>query len=211
MAGPGRFITLEGIEGAGKSTQLARLVGWLRERGIDPLVTREPGGTPPAERIRTLLLDEANRGISADAELLLVFAARADHLLRCIVPALAAGRWVVCDRFTDATYAYQGGGRGLDRQRIDWLRDFVQQGLEPDLTFLFDLSVGTGLARARGRSDPDRFEREQTVFFERVRQAYHELAARWPDRFRVIRADQEPDRIAAEVRRCVAAEFFDDA
>jgi dTMP kinase len=200
----GRFITLEGGEGAGKSTQLAQLVEWLRARGIDPLVTREPGGTPPAEQIRALLLDAANAGIAADAELLLVFAARADHIARQIEPALQAGRWVLCDRFTDATYAYQGGGRGLDWARIAWLERFVQGGLQPDLTLLFDLPVRQGLMRARARSAPDRFETEAEVFFERVRAAYRQLAARFPERIRVIRADRPAAAISAEVCTCVA-------
>ncbi|MEA3638570.1 MAG: dTMP kinase [Lamprobacter sp.] len=203
-AHPGRFITLEGGEGAGKTTQLRRLVAWLQEQGVDPLVTREPGGTAAAERMRGLLLDSANVGLSIDAELLLVFAARADHLARCIEPALAAGRWVVCDRFTDATYAYQGGGRGLERSRIEVLERFVQRGLQPDLTLLLDLPVAQGLARARQRSSPDRFEAEDLAFFERVRTAYREIAERSADRVCLIRADQTEEAVAAEVKACVA-------
>jgi dTMP kinase len=199
----GRFITLEGGEGAGKTTQLRRLVDWLQGQGIDPLVTREPGGTAVAERIRALLLDSGNAELSVDAELLLMFAARADHLRQRIEPALAAGRWVVCDRFTDATYAYQGGGRGVDRARIEVLEGFVQRGLQPDLTLLFDLPVATGLARARQRSAPDRFEAEDLAFFERVRTSYRGIAERATDRVCLIRADQTEEAVAAEVKTCV--------
>lgn len=199
----GRFITLEGIEGAGKSTQLRLLVDWLEGLGVDVLVTREPGGTAAAERIRALLLDVSNADVCADAELLLVFAARADHIANRIEPALAAGRWVVCDRFTDATYAYQGGGRGLDVQRIAVLEELVQRGLQPDLTLLFDLPVSSGLARAHKRSRPDRFESEAPRFFERVRTAYLSIASGSPARVRVIDADQEQSVVAAQVRGCV--------
>lgn len=210
-AGRGRFITLEGGEGAGKTTQLKRLVDWLQGQGIDPLVTREPGGTAAAERIRALLLDSANAELSADAELLLVFAARADHLTLCIEPALAAGRWVVCDRFTDATYAYQGGGRGLDRSRIEALERFVQRGLQPDLTLLFDLSVASGLARARQRSAPDRFEAEDLAFFERVRAAYQEIAERSSERVCLIHADQTEAAVAAAVKASVTQRLLGGA
>lgn len=204
----GRFITLEGVEGAGKSTQLALLVDWLRQREIDPLVTREPGGTPLAEQIRALLLDSTSTAIATDAELLLVFAARADHLAHCIEPALAAGRWVVCDRFTDATYAYQGGGRQVDQDRIAVLERFVQRGLVPDLTLLFDLPVATGLARAAARSALDRFERENAAFFERVQAAYRQAAARSPDRVQLIAADRPVEEVAADVRARVSAALF---
>jgi dTMP kinase len=200
----GRFVTLEGIEGAGKSTQLRHLVDWLEALGFDVLVTREPGGTAAAERIRALLLDASNTDICADAELLLMFAARADHIANRIEPALAAGQWVVCDRFTDATYAYQGGGRGLDVQRIAVLEELVQRGLQPDLTLLFDLPVSSGLERAHSRSQPDRFESEAPRFFERVRAAYLSIASRSPQRMRVIDADQEQSVVAAQVRGCVA-------
>jgi dTMP kinase len=200
----GRFITLEGVEGAGKSTQCRLLVDWLCAQGIDPLVTREPGGTPAAERVRALLLDATQVQLTADAELLLMFAARADHLGQCIEPALAAGRWVVCDRFTDATHAYQGGGRGLERSRIAELERFVQRGLQPDLTLIFDLPVERGLERARRRSAPDRFEAEDLDFFERVRATYLEIAARSPQRACLIDADRSEHAIHAEVREQVA-------
>lgn len=205
----GRFVTFEGVEGAGKSTQLELLLDWLRHRGVDPLVTREPGGTATAEQVRALLLDSANTGIAPDAELLLVFAARADHIAHWIEPALAAGRWVLCDRFTDATYAYQGGGRQLDWQRIAWLERFVQHGLEPDLTLLFDLPVREGLARAHARSAMDRFEREDLAFFERVQAAYQLLAEQHSDRIEVIPADRPAAEIAADVRRCVSRRLLD--
>lgn len=208
--GRGRFITLEGVEGAGKSTQLHRLLEWLRSRGIEPLVTREPGGTPAAERIRDLLLDASNAELAGTAELLLVFAARADHLAHCLEPALAAGRWVLCDRFTDATHAYQGGGRGLERARIAELERFVQRGLQPDLTLVFDLPVDRGLERARRRSAPDRFEAEDIAFFERVRSVYLEIATQSPERVFLIDADQPEDRVAAEVRDRVAERLFSE-
>lgn len=209
-AGRGRFITLEGVEGAGKSTQLRHLVEWLRSRGIDPLLTREPGGTPAAEQIRDLLLDATNAQLADDAELLLVFAARADHLAYCLEPALASGRWVVCDRFTDATHAYQGGGRGIERERIAELERFVQRGLQPDLTLIFDLPVVNGLERAGRRSAPDRFEAEDIAFFERARDVYLEIATQSPQRVCLINADQPEDRVAAEVRDCVAERLFSD-
>jgi dTMP kinase len=199
----GRFITLEGIEGAGKSTQLSVVDECLRSKGLGVVRTREPGGSDVAERIRSLLLDPANRGMDADAELLLVFAARAEHLRKTILPALESGRWVLCDRFTDATYAYQGGGRGLSRERIAVLERLVQRELRPDLTLLFDLPVATGLDRARGRSVPDRFESERHDFFERVAQAYRDIAAAEPLRVRQIDADREPESIAVEVRRII--------
>ncbi len=187
---PGRFITLEGGEGAGKSTNADYLAQRLEAAGIRLLRTREPGGTALGERIRELLLDTASDGMHADTELLLMFAARAQHIHERILPALRAGAWVLCDRFTDATYAYQGGGRGIDVARIAQLEDWVQQGFQPDMTILFDLPVETGLARAGARGELDRFEREQQAFFEAVRQAYLQRAEREPARFRVVDAGQ---------------------
>lgn len=201
----GRFITLEGIEGAGKSSQLMLLQELLVAAGIDLVLTREPGGSPLAEGVRGLLLDPAHRGMGADTELLLMFAARAEHLHRVIRPALAAGRWVLCDRFTDATYAYQGGGRGIDPARIAALETLVQGPLRPDLTLLFDLPAELGLRRARGRSAPDRFEAESLAFHERVRAAYLAIAAREPARVRCIDAG----RPLAEVSADVAASITD--
>jgi dTMP kinase len=196
----GRFITFEGVEGAGKSTQVTALRDWLEGQDIPVRVTREPGGSPIAERIRNLLLDRDNAGMAGDAELLLMFAARAEHLAKTIRPALDAGIWVLCDRFTDATYAYQGGGRGVAQRRIALLEDLVQGSLRPDLTLLFDLPVAAGLARARGRSAPDRFESETARFFEAVRAEYLAIAAREPERVRVIVAQADPATVAALVQ-----------
>lgn len=201
----GQFITLEGIEGAGKTTQRDAVAGCLRDAGLEVLVTREPGGSEIAERIRGLLLDPANTGMHGDTELLLMFAARAEHLNRRILPALAGGTWVVCDRFTDATYAYQGGGRGVPDGRIAALEELVQGARRPDLTLLFDLPVPVGLARARGRSAPDRFESEQVHFFERVRETYLARAAAEPDRMVIIDADQQPDAVAADSIAAIVA------
>lgn len=187
----GLFITLEGGEGAGKSTQLAYIRQRIEDAGIPLHVTREPGGTPLAEEIRALLLGHRDETMASDAELLLMFAARAQHLAQLIHPALVRGEWVLCDRFTDATYAYQGGGRGIDVARIKVLEDWVQGELRPDLTLLLDLPVETGLARAGQRGDLDRFEREQRGFFERVRTAYLARAEQEPGRFRVIDAAQD--------------------
>lgn len=202
---PGRFITLEGIEGAGKSTQVPAVAAALEARGLPVLLTREPGGSAVAERIRALLLDPACTGMAEDTELLLMFAARAEHLARRIRPALDAGTWVVCDRFTDATYAYQGGGRGLDPVRIATLETFVQGALRPDLTLLFDLPVPAGLARAGRRSAPDRFEAEAEAFFERVRAAYLERARAEPGRVHLIDAAADPGAVAAQVAAAVCA------
>ena len=198
-----RFITLEGIEGAGKSTQLEVVRACLEERGISVMTSREPGGTPIAERIRSVLLDPESQGIAADTELLLMFAARAEHLAQSILPALRRGTWVVCDRFTDATYAYQGGGRGIDTDRIAVLEKYVQGSLRPDLTILLDLDVSAGLARAGRRSAPDRFESETIRFFEGVRQAYLERAARYPERIRVIDARGNALAVGDQVRATV--------
>ncbi len=186
----GLFITLEGPEGAGKSTNRDYLAGLLRDRGLDVLLTREPGGTPLAERIRELLLAPSEERMDADTELLLVFAARAQHLAEVIRPALARGAVVLCDRFTDATYAYQGGGRGLSVERIATLERFVQNGLQPDLTLLFDLPVEVGLSRAAARGRLDRFEQEGQAFFEAVRQAYLQRAKADPQRYRLLDAAQ---------------------
>lgn len=195
----GLFITLEGPEGAGKSTNREYLAERLRERGVDVLLTREPGGTPLAERIRELLLDPSGEPMAADTELLLVFAARAQHLQQVIRPALAKGCVVLCDRFTDATYAYQGGGRGLSIERIAQLEQFVQGELRPDLTLIFDLPVEVGLARAAARGRLDRFEQEGRGFFEAVRQAYLQRAAQAPQRYRVLDAGQTLAQVQADI------------
>ncbi len=202
----GRFITVEGGEGAGKSTCLEFLRDHLEAAGRRVVMTREPGGTPLAERIRELLLGHHAGGMADDCELLLVFAARADHLARVIRPALARGDWVLSDRFTDATYAYQGGGRGLDVARITQLEALVQGDLRPDLTLLLDLPVAAGLARAAGRAEaPDRFESEAAGFFERVRAAYLERAAREPERFRVVDAGRPLDQVTGQLREVLDA------
>jgi len=199
MADHGRFITLEGGEGVGKSTNLDFAAERLRQAGLEVVTTREPGGTPLAEAIRSLLLDVRDEPMDELAELLLVFAARAQHLARVVKPALARGAWVLCDRFTDATYAYQGGGRGLDEDVIAALEATVQQGLQPDLTLYLDLPLEVAEARLGGR-ERDRFEREERGFFQRVREAYLARAAKSP-RFRIIDAGAPlPDvqqRIAA--------------
>jgi len=184
----GLFITLEGPEGAGKSTNRDFIASRLRERGVEVLLTREPGGTPLAERIRELLLAPSDESMAVDTELLLMFAARAQHLDRVIRPALEAGQVVLCDRFTDATYAYQGGGRGVSMARIAELERFVQGSLRPDLTLVFDLPVEVGLQRAAARGRLDRFEQEDRSFFDAVRQTYLERAAQAPERYRVIDA-----------------------
>lgn len=200
----GLFITLEGGEGAGKSTQLAYVQQCLEKAGKRVLVTREPGGTELGEQIRGLLLDHRQTAMDSDTELLLMFAARAQHLAERIRPALAAGGWVLCDRFTDATYAYQGGGRGIDNQRIAVLEDWVQGELRPDLTLLLDLPVELGLSRAGQRGDLDRFEREQQAFFQRVRQAYRDRAAAEPQRYRVIDAAQDIAQVQAQIDAALA-------
>ncbi len=185
---PGRLLTFEGIEGAGKSTALAFVEARLCAAGRPVLRTREPGGTPLGEQVRDLLLAHRSGGMEATAELLLLFAARAEHL-RCVIrPALARGQWVLCDRFTDASYAYQGGGRGLPLAIIRSLEVLVQGDLRPDLTLLLDLPPALGLERAGRRSAPDRFEQENLAFFQRVRSAYLDLAAAAPERIRVVDA-----------------------
>jgi dTMP kinase len=205
MAGRGRFITLEGVEGAGKSTQLAAVRICLEARGLRVVTTREPGGAPVAERMREVLLDPGCRGMASDAELLLMFAARAEHIDKTIRPALEQGTWVVCDRFTDATYAYQGGGRGLDVGRIAVLEGFVQGPLRPDLTLLLDLPVALGLERAGRRSSPDRFESETVRFFEQVRSAYLARASAEPARIRVIDATAPAETVTERVVAVVDA------
>ncbi len=195
----GLFITLEGPEGAGKSTNRDYLAARLREQGLDLVLTREPGGTPLAEQVRELLLAPSEETMAADTELLLVFAARAQHLAEVIRPALARGAVVLCDRFTDATYAYQGGGRGLSVERIATLEQFVQGDLRPDLTLVFDLPVEVGLARAAARGRLDRFEQEGRGFFESVRQAYLQRAQREPQRYTLLDAAQPLEAVQRSI------------
>ena len=204
----GKFITFEGTEGVGKTTNMDFVAQTLGARGIRLVRTREPGGTPMGERVRAILLDPQSEAIDPEAELLLVFAARAQHLARVIKPALESGSWVLCDRFTDATYAYQGGGRGLPVARIAALEQEVQGTLQPDLTIYLDLPIATGLARI-DETQRDRFEREQLAFFERVRQVYLDRAKQHP-RFSTVDAG----RPLAEVQQSIAAvlnRFIDGA
>lgn len=196
----GKFITVEGGEGAGKSSNLAFIRDLLEQSGRQVVFTREPGGTALGEDIRELLLGHKHTGMAGDTELLLMFAARAEHLARIIVPALNDGKWVLCDRFTDASYAYQGGGRGIDMSRIKALETWVQQGLRPDLTLLLDLPVETGLERAGQRSEPDRFESEQQAFFERVRQVYVDIAEQEPERVCMVDASCPLPQVQQQIR-----------
>ncbi|MCE8032344.1 dTMP kinase [Billgrantia tianxiuensis] len=205
----GRFITLEGGEGVGKSTNLEWVAQWLTAHGVEVVRTREPGGTPRAEAIRELLLSaEFEEPLDVDAELLLMFAARAQHLAQRIRPALERGAWVLCDRFTDATFAYQGGGRGIEPERIAQLEHFVQRGLEPDLTLLLDMPVEAAQQRLQGRLTAsgharDRFEQEHRAFFEAVRQAYLARAEAAPRRVAVIDADAPLATVQARLAECL--------
>ena len=201
----GKFISLEGGEGAGKSTVLDAVRTQLVQRGLDVVVTREPGGTPAGEAIRNVLLDPARRGLCAEAELLLMFASRAQLVRELIVPVLTAGRWVLSDRFTDASFAYQGGGRGQPLARITELEQWAAADLKPDLTLLLDLPVADGLARARGRGPADRIEMENADFFERVRAAYRARAAAQPERFRIIDSSKSLDHVLVDVRDVIVA------
>ena len=195
----GWFITVEGGEGAGKTTQITHIAHWLHERGHTVVQTREPGGTALAEKLREILLDNDNVALSSLSELLLMFASRAQHLDDLIRPALERGETVICDRFTDATWAYQGGGRGLPAEPIATLEHLVHGDLQPDLTLLFDLPVAVGLERAARRGASDRFESETLAFFERVRDAYLERAARFPERFVLIDAALDEDSVWSQV------------
>ncbi|TXG77841.1 MAG: dTMP kinase [Rhodocyclaceae bacterium] len=197
----GRFLTVEGIDGAGKSSQIARIVELLRGRGLEVVSTREPGGTRLGESLRELLLHEP---MNLETEALLMFAARREHVAQVIEPALARGAWVVCDRFSDATFAYQGGGRGLDVCKIAQLEQWVHGDLQPDLTLVFDLAPEVAAGRlARAGNAPDKFEREQAGFFARVRAAYHARAANDPNRVRLIDADRPPEAIRDDVEAMV--------
>lgn len=198
----GMFITLEGLDGAGKSTHLAWLQAYFSESGREVVMTREPGGTPLGEKLRGLVLNEA---MHAETEALVMFAARSEHLAQVIRPALARGAVVISDRFTDASFAYQGGGRGLAVERLEALEDWVQQDLQPDLTLLFDLPEMVAQARMAQRGEPDRFEREQLAFHRRVRQAYLDRAARFPQRIAVLDGGQPLAAVAAQVEAAVAA------
>lgn len=200
----GTFISLEGGEGAGKSTLLAGLREYIERHGLALVQTREPGGTDVGEAVRAIVLDPAQHGLAAETELLLMFASRAQLVREVIEPALASGQWVLCDRFADASYAYQGGGRGQPAERIAELERWACAGVTPDLTLLLDLPVATGRARAAGRGDADRIEVEADAFFERVRASYRERAAAEPARFRVIDARQSPAAVLQAAIRALA-------
>jgi len=195
----GRFITVEGGEGAGKSTNLAFIQSLLEAAGHKVVFTREPGGTELGEEVRALLLGHKHTGMAEDTELMLMFGARAEHIAQKIRPALERGEWVLCDRFTDASYAYQGGGRGIAWERIAALEHWVQGDLRPDLTLLLDLPVEVGMARAGKRSAPDRFESEQMAFFHRVRAAYLRIAEQQPQRVKVIDASLALEQVQAQI------------
>ncbi|QFY90572.1 dTMP kinase [Magnetovirga frankeli] len=201
----GRFITIEGIEGAGKSTCMAFLRQYIERQGLAVVETREPGGTPLGEDLRALLLGHKHQGMSAKAELLLMFAARAEHLQQRIKPALARGDWVLCDRFTDATYAYQGAGRTLSAKRVEQIEDWVQGPLRPDLTLLLDIPVELGLERAGKRSTPDRFEAESLAFFRAVRQAYLDIAAAQPERVKRVDASLSLGEVQGQLAELIDA------
>lgn len=196
----GKFITLEGIDGAGKSTQLAWIVELLQRAGLSAVVTREPGGTPLGEQLRALLLDKSI-SMHPETEALLMFAARREHLDKVILPALTQGQWVISDRFTDASFAYQGGGRGLDSGKLSILEQWVQGTLQPDLTLYFDVPVEVGQQRVSQIKSVDRFEKEQADFFQRVRAAYLDRARQFPDRIKIIDSSQSLAEVKAAVER----------
>lgn len=201
----GKFISLEGGEGVGKSTNLQFIQQYLQSQGTEVCLTREPGGTPLAERIRGLLLDHGEETVTPQAELLLVFAARAQHLQHFILPRLQQGQWVLCDRFTDATYAYQGGGRQMDSNCIAWLENTVQGDLRPDITLLLDAPVEIGMQRAQKRGELDRFESERQDFFERVRHSYLQQAKANPHRYRVVDASQPLHAVQEQITQILDA------
>jgi dTMP kinase len=205
----GKFITLEGIDGAGKTTQLAWIADFLRSRGVQVTVTREPGGTAVGEQLRSLVLD-GEHALHPETEALLMFASRREHLDKVIVPALRRGTWVVCDRFTDASFAYQGGGSGVSRDKLALLERWTQDGLQPDKTFLFDIVPEVGRERSQRTGAADRFEQEKQAFFERVRQAYLERATNDPQRIQVIDGAQSIVEIRRELKRCLESFFAHD-
>ena len=196
-----KFITLEGIEGVGKTSNLEYIRGLLEESGKQCVVTREPGGTPLGESLRSILLEHRDDEMSADAELLMMFAARAEHLKKVILPALKAGKYVLCDRFTEATYAYQGGGRGLDVAKIAELETWAQGDLRPDLTIILDAPVHIGRDRAGKRSAPDRIEKEADDFFKKVRASYREMANHYPHRICLVDATQNLENVQTQILR----------
>jgi len=205
----GIFITIEGVEGVGKSTNIEFITEYLDNLNIDYLVTREPGGTLLAENIRDLLLSIDDDSPVELCELLLIFSARAQHIEKIIGPALKGGTWVICDRFTDATYAYQGGGRGMNTELISELETMVQGNLRPDLTIILDLDPETGLSRARNRGELDRFEREHVEFFIKVREAYLQIAMNFPKRCAVINAGRDLDEVSRDIALLLKTRFFE--
>lgn len=202
-----RFVSIEGIEGAGKTTAMRAISDWVSARGGEVVQTREPGGTALGEELRSVLLSHRGDGMSALTEVLLMFAARAEHIERVIQPALDAGQWVISDRFTDASIAYQGAGRGLGMARVEALAQWLNARAQPDLTLWLDVPVATGLARAAGRSTPDRFEAEQGAFFEAVRAGYEWLAERYPQRIVRIDASTEPEQVSAAIEAALEAHY----
>ncbi len=195
----GLFITFEGVEGAGKTTNIEFIAEHIKKMGQDFVLTREPGGTKIGEAIREILLSKDLPEMHHDTELMLMFAARAEHVQRVILPALNKGQWVLCDRFTDASYAYQGGGRGIDTSRIASLENWVQGDLRPDVTFLFDLDADTGMSRVRSRGETDRFEQQHINFFNKVRQHYLKMAEAEPQRYRIVNAQHDLETVQKQI------------
>ncbi len=196
----GKFITIDGVEGAGKSTQITFICDYLKAKGVKVILTREPGGTDVGEKIRTLLLSNSTGKMHADTELMLMFAARNEHIQNKIMPALKQGDWVLSDRFTDASYAYQGGGRGLDVERIAQLEQWVLQDFIPDMTLLLDVPVEIGMSRVESRGKKDRIELEATDFFNRVRQAYIDRSEQFPERIKLIDSSQTVEHTKQQIK-----------
>ncbi|HIF47389.1 dTMP kinase [Candidatus Thioglobus sp.] len=201
----GKFITIDGVEGAGKSTQISFICDYLKAKGINVVLTREPGGTDLGEKIRELLLSTKTKPMHSDSELLLMFAARNEHIHEKIIPALERGDWVLSDRFTDASYAYQGGGRGLDIQRIEQLEQWVLQDFTPDMTLLLDIPVEQGMSRVESRGEKDRIELEAMDFFERVRQAYIARSEKYPQRIKLIDSSKTKVHTSTQIEQILAS------
>jgi dTMP kinase len=197
----GKFITIDGVEGAGKSTQIKFICDYLEAKGINVVLTREPGGTDLGEKIRELLLSTQTKSMHSDSELLLMFAARNEHIHHKIIPALEKGDWVLSDRFTDASYAYQGGGRGLDIERIERLEHWVLKGFTPNMTLLLDIPVDLGMSRVESRGEKDRIELEELDFFERVRQAYIDRSEKYPQRIKLIDSSKSREHTSAQIEK----------
>ena len=199
----GKFITIDGVEGAGKSTQIDLICSYLHRKGIEVVRTREPGGTDIGEKIRSVLLDVDNKEMHSDTELLLMFSSRNELIQNKIIPALNVGKWVVSDRFTDASFAYQGGGRMLSLDRIAKLENWVLGSFKPDLTFLLDISVEIGMTRVEARNAKDRIEQEERAFFERVRSVFIERSKIYPDRIKLINAERSVDEIQTQIQSII--------